>query len=175
MTHDEKERLLIELLPNIRAEAARFARRTHQAIEDAIQDGLLFAWMSLDSFDPARNVKPWTYVANLVRWKLLDKFRRSLSLRRKPAGHYPEALNGDTVIDHRANERQQAREFAEWLTPCREREAAVLTAIYVGGRTCSELARDEGISCSAISSVAQRGLKRIRESSPPTPGQALTF
>lgn len=162
MTHEERERLLIELLPNIRAEASKFARRAHQSIEDSIQDAILFAWVSLKTFDESHGVKPWTYVSNLVRWKLADKFRSSITPRRKPDGHYPESLNIE-VQDRHPNLVDQLRDFREYLGPCREREAAALTAIYVEGKTCTEMAQAEGISTSAMTQVARRGLERLRE------------
>ncbi len=159
MTHDQKERLLIELLPNIRAEAGKFARRARMDREELIQEGAMEAWRCLDRFDEALGYQVWTFIATCINNRfgnLWAKSRRqcrwdgrSTSLQFDVPGREPEP----TIVD----------KFVDLIAYCKPRERDILTRIYRDGVTQQEIGQNTSVTYQCISQVARRGLNRIRE------------
>src|ERR1039457_7426571 len=63
MTDDERERLILEHLPQVRLIARRIQERLPDSIsiDDLVSTGVLGLISAIDNFDPAHNVKLKTY------------------------------------------------------------------------------------------------------------------
>jgi RNA polymerase sigma factor for flagellar operon FliA len=77
MTEDERERLILEHLPQVRLIARRIQERLPDSIslDDLISNGVLGLISAIDNFDPAHNVKLKTYAEYKIRGAILDSLR----------------------------------------------------------------------------------------------------
>jgi RNA polymerase sigma factor (sigma-70 family) len=71
---DERERLILEHLPQVRLIARRIQERLPEniSLEDLISTGVLGLIAAIDNFDPAHNVKLKTYAEYKIRGAILD-------------------------------------------------------------------------------------------------------
>ena len=74
---EERERLILEHLPQVRLIARRIQERLPKNIclEDLISTGVLGLISAIDNFDPAHNVKLKTYAEYKIRGAILDSLR----------------------------------------------------------------------------------------------------
>jgi RNA polymerase sigma factor for flagellar operon FliA len=74
---DERERLIIEHLPQVRLVARKIHERlpVSVALDDLLSAGVLGLIQAIDSFDPAQNVKLRTYAEYRIRGAILDSLR----------------------------------------------------------------------------------------------------
>jgi RNA polymerase sigma factor (sigma-70 family) len=154
MTHDEKERLLIQFLPGIRMEACKVARRFGLDYGDCIQEACLAAWKSLELFDPSLGFGVWTYMERWVAFSLL-----SLCGKRRRQRDREAVLDHD-VSDHRRDWSPQ--EFEDLISPCHYQDRDVLRAMYVQGLTQEEIGRERGVTHQRIAQYHRRALTKIR-------------
>jgi RNA polymerase sigma factor for flagellar operon FliA len=79
MTDDERERLILEHLPQVRLIARRIQERLPDSIslDDLVSNGVLGLISAIDNFDPAHNVKLKTYAEYKIRGAILDRQGRS--------------------------------------------------------------------------------------------------
>jgi RNA polymerase sigma factor FliA len=77
MTEDERERLILEHLPQVRLIARRIQERLPDSIslDDLVSTGVLGLISAIDNFDPAHNVKLKTYAEYKIRGAILDSLR----------------------------------------------------------------------------------------------------
>jgi len=77
MTDDERERLILEHLPQVRLIARRIQERLPDSIslDDLVSNGVLGLISAIDNFDPAHNVKLKTYAEYKIRGAILDGLR----------------------------------------------------------------------------------------------------
>jgi RNA polymerase sigma factor FliA len=77
LTGDERERLILEHLPQVRLIARRIMERLpdNVALEDLISAGVIGLISAIDHFDPAHNVKLKTYAEYKIRGAILDSLR----------------------------------------------------------------------------------------------------
>jgi RNA polymerase sigma factor FliA len=73
----ERERLILEHLPQVRLIARRIQGRLPESItlEDLISTGVIGLISAIDHFDPAQNVKLKTYAEYKIRGAILDSLR----------------------------------------------------------------------------------------------------
>jgi RNA polymerase sigma factor for flagellar operon FliA len=73
----ERERLILEHLPQVRLIARRIQERLPEnvALEDLISNGVIGLIAAIDHFDPAHNVKLKTYAEYKIRGAILDSLR----------------------------------------------------------------------------------------------------
>ncbi len=73
----ERERLILEHLPQVRLIARRIQERLPEnvALEDLISYGVIGLIAAIDHFDPAHNVKLKTYAEYKIRGAILDSLR----------------------------------------------------------------------------------------------------
>ena len=76
-TEDERERLILEHLPQVRLIARRIQERLPEniSLDDLISTGVLGLISAIDNFDPAHNVKLKTYAEYKIRGAILDSLR----------------------------------------------------------------------------------------------------
>src|SRR3954454_23545078 len=77
MNEDERERLILEHLPQVRLIARRIQERLPEsvALDDLVSTGVLGLISAIDNFDPAHNVKLKTYAEYKMRGAILDSLR----------------------------------------------------------------------------------------------------
>lgn len=77
VTAEERERLILEHLPQVRLIARRIHERLPESIslEDLVSTGVLGLIAAIDRFDPALNVKLKTYAEYKIRGAILDSLR----------------------------------------------------------------------------------------------------
>src|ERR1043165_6162591 len=77
MTNEERERLILEHLPQVRLIARRIQERLPESIvlDDLISTGVLGLISAIDHFDPTQNVKLKTYAEYKIRGAILDSLR----------------------------------------------------------------------------------------------------
>ena len=73
----ERERLILEHLPQVRLIARRIHERLPESIslEDLVSTGILGLISAIDRFNPAHNVKLKTYAEYKIRGAILDSLR----------------------------------------------------------------------------------------------------
>jgi RNA polymerase sigma factor FliA len=73
----ERERLILEHLPQVRLIARRIQERLPEnvSLEDLVSTGVLGLISAIDNFDPAHNVKLKTYAEYKIRGAILDSLR----------------------------------------------------------------------------------------------------
>jgi RNA polymerase sigma factor FliA len=77
MTDNERERLILEHLPQVRLIARRIQERLPDSIslDDLVSNGVLGLISAIDNFDAAHNVKLKTYAEYKIRGAILDGLR----------------------------------------------------------------------------------------------------
>ena len=73
----ERERLILEHLPQVRLIARKIQERLPEniALEDLVSTGVIGLISAIDNFDPAHNVKLKTYAEYKIRGAILDSLR----------------------------------------------------------------------------------------------------
>src|SRR2546423_14904897 len=74
---DERERLILEHLPQVRLIARRIQERLPESIslDDLVSTGVIGLISAIDHFDPSHNVKLKAYAADKIRGAILDRLR----------------------------------------------------------------------------------------------------
>lgn len=77
IAESERERLILEHLPQVRLIARRIQERLPESVslEDLVSTGVLGLIAAIDHFDPAQNVKLKTYAEYKIRGAILDSLR----------------------------------------------------------------------------------------------------
>src|SRR5947209_4898363 len=76
-TAQERERLILEHLPQVRLIARRIHERLPESVslDDLVSTGTLGLIAAIDRFDPTHNVKLKTYAEYKIRGAILDSLR----------------------------------------------------------------------------------------------------
>src|SRR5947209_15356485 len=77
MTSEERDRLIMDHLPQVRLIARRIQERLPESIslDDLVSTGIIGLISAIDKFDPAHNVKLKTYAEYKIRGAILDSLR----------------------------------------------------------------------------------------------------
>src|SRR5438874_743899 len=77
ITNGERERLILEHLPQVRLIARRIQERLPESVslDDLISTGVIGLISAIDNFDPRHNVKLKTYAEYKIRGAILDSLR----------------------------------------------------------------------------------------------------
>src|SRR5215472_13571912 len=77
ISNEERERLILEHLPQVRLIARRIQERLPDniSLEDLVSTGVIGLISAIDNFDPAHNVKLKTYAEYKIRGAILDSLR----------------------------------------------------------------------------------------------------
>src|SRR5271157_399735 len=75
--YEERERLILEHLPQVRLIARRIQERLPEnvSLDDLISTGVIGLIAAIDHFDPTQNVKLKTYAEYKIRGAILDSLR----------------------------------------------------------------------------------------------------
>src|SRR5438094_3089550 len=115
---DERERLILEHLPQVRLIARRIQERLPENItlEDLISTGVIGLISAIDNFDASHNVKLKTYAEYKIRGAILDSLRGldwAPRQKRKKAKRIEAAIS---VIEQRLHRAPIEEEIAEQLS-----------------------------------------------------------
>src|SRR5208283_1101123 len=74
---DDRERLILEHLPQVRLIARRIQERLPDniSLDDLVSTGIIGLISAIDNFDPSHNVKLKTYAEYKIRGAILDSLR----------------------------------------------------------------------------------------------------
>jgi len=124
----ERERLILEHLPQVRLIARRIHERLPDSVslDDLISTGIIGLISAIDNFDPAQNVKLRTYAEYKIRGAILDSLRGldwASRDRRKKAKQIENAIAAaEQRLRRTATEEEIAaelglslEEYREWL------------------------------------------------------------
>src|SRR5208283_2323047 len=77
MSEEERQRLILENLPQVRLIARRIQERLPEniSLEDLVSTGVIGLISAIDNFDPRHNVKLKTYAEYKIRGAILDGLR----------------------------------------------------------------------------------------------------
>src|SRR5579872_6269767 len=140
----ERERLILEHLPQVRLIARRIQERLPEniSLEDLISTGVVGLISAIDNFDPSHNVKLKTYAEYKIRGAILDSLR---GLDWAPRQKRRKAKQIEASIAHAEQRLQRApteeeiaaeleiplQEYHQWLVEIRGLNIASLE--YSGG------------------------------------------
>src|SRR5438477_6169012 len=139
MSEEERERLILEHLPQVRLIARRIQERLPESIslDDLVSTGVLGLISAIDHFDPAHNVKLRTYAEYKIRGAILDSLRSldwAPRQKRRKAKQIEAAISAaEQKLHGSPTEEEIARElgisleeFHEWLVEIRGLNVAIL-------------------------------------------------
>jgi RNA polymerase sigma factor for flagellar operon FliA len=132
-THtDERDRLILEHLPQVRLIARRIYEKLPESVslEDLISTGIVGLITAIDNFDAGHNVKLKTYAEYKIRGAILDSLREldwAPRQKRKKAKQIEAAIaQAEQKLHHLPNEAEIAselgislEEYHEWLVEVR--------------------------------------------------------
>jgi len=139
MTNEERERLILEHLPQVRLIARRIQERLPESIslDDLISTGVIGLISAIDNFDPSHNVKLKTYAEYKIRGAILDSLRGldwAPRQKRRKAKQIEAAISAaEQRLKHSPTEEDIAAElgvsmdeYHEWLVEIRGLNVASL-------------------------------------------------
>ena len=171
---EERERLILQHLPQVRLIARRIQERLPEniSLEDLVSTGVLGLISAIDNFDPRFNVKLKTYAEYKIRGAILDSLR---GLDWAPRQKRRKAKQIETAVS-RAEQRLKRSpteeeiafelgvtldEYHEWLVETRGLNIASLE--YVSGESSGDLLRyiADGQDNSPCSLLERAELERL--------------
>jgi RNA polymerase sigma factor FliA len=139
MTNEERERLIMEHLPQVRLIARRIQERLPDSVslDDLVSSGVLGLISAIDHFDPSHNVKLKTYAEYKIRGAILDSLRgldwaprqkRRMAKQIEAAiSRAEQRLKRSPTEDEIARELEiSIQEYHEWLVEIRGLNVASL-------------------------------------------------
>lgn len=124
----ERERLILEHLPQVRLIARRIHERLPEnvSLDDLVSAGIIGLIAAVDQYDPSRNIKLKTYAEHKIRGAILDSLRDldwAPRQRRKKAKQIEFAIaKAEQRLHHTPSEDEIAaeigldlEEYHEWL------------------------------------------------------------
>jgi RNA polymerase sigma factor FliA len=140
----ERERLILENLPQVRLIARRIHDKLPESVslDDLISTGVVGLITAVDNFDPSQNVKLKTYAEYKIRGAILDSLREldwAPRQKRKKAKQIEAAISKAEQRLHRTPTEEEVAgqlsltldEYHEWLVEIRGVNIGSLE--YVGG------------------------------------------
>lgn len=150
--------------PAAKALALRVVRQSHLA-EEIVQEAFLAVWRNPDGYDSERGtVRSW--LMGMVHHRAVDLVRREEAYRRRAEDSIPGAL--EEQADHAEDvvemlglpeERRIVRAALDEL-PDEQRD--VLTLMYFGGLSQTQIAEKTGTPLGTVKSRTLLGMRRMR-------------
>jgi RNA polymerase sigma factor for flagellar operon FliA len=144
ISDEERERLILEHLPQVRLIARRIQQRLPESIvlDDLISTGVIGLISAIDNFDPGENVKLKTYAEYKIRGAILDSLRgldwaprqkrkKSKQIEAAVAAAEQRLQRAPTEAEIAAELGIQTDEYHKWLVEIRGLNIASLE--YVSG------------------------------------------
>src|ERR687895_970598 len=138
--------------------------------EDALQQALVAAWTGLRRGDDVRELRPWLY--RIVRNTALNQLRAAGGDLDQLVDTLAAAADPAEEVERRALVRRTL--IAVAALPDRQRDALLRTAI--AGQGQDEVARDLGLSSTAVRQLVHRARASVRMgAAPPVPWAPAAF
>ena len=153
------ERAFEALVERYRRPLLGYCRRLllpHERAEDALQQGLLQAWLALRDGTEVRDVKPWLY--RIVHHAALNMLRRS----GYNYAELSETLSGAGAPAEDLDRRIAVREALAGLAALPEMQREALLRTAVDGRSYEEAAAALGLSEGAVRGLVHRARVTLR-------------
>jgi RNA polymerase sigma factor for flagellar operon FliA len=144
MSSEERDRLILENLPQVRLIARRIHDKLPESVslDDLISTGVIGLMTAVDNFDQSQNVKLKTYAEYKIRGAILDSLREldwAPRQKRKKAKQIEAAINTAEQRLHRTPTEDEVAgeldlsldEYHEWLVEIRGVNVGSLE--YAGG------------------------------------------
>lgn len=118
LSEDERERLILEHLPQVRLVARKIHERVPDSIcfDDLLSAGVIGLIQAIDNFDPRQGVKLRTYAEFRIRGAILDSLRDidwAPRLKRKQAREFEAAIaRAEQRLGRTPEEAEIARELS---------------------------------------------------------------
>src|SRR5579872_2841945 len=132
ISETERDRLILEHLPQVRLIARRIQERLPEniSLEDLVSTGVLGLISAIDNFDPGHNVKLKTYAEYKIRGAILDSLRGldwAPRQKRRKAKQIEAAISAVEQRMHRMPTEEEIaqqlqlsiEEYHEWLVEIR--------------------------------------------------------
>ncbi|HWF09021.1 MAG TPA: FliA/WhiG family RNA polymerase sigma factor [Bryobacteraceae bacterium] len=145
LSEDERERLILEHLPQVRLVARKIHERLPESVcfDDLLSAGVVGLIQAIDHFDPRQNVKLKTYAEFRIRGAILDSLRESdwaPRLKRRQAREFEAAIaRVEQRLGRTPEEEEIARELNLGIDEYRQK-LTEMEALNIGEL---EFARDE--------------------------------
>lgn len=157
---------LVEHLPKLRAFAISLSRNVALA-DDLVQETILKAWSSIDTFDPGSNMEAWLFtILRNTYYSTLRKTRREVQ---DSDGSYSAKMSEKPAHDGRLAFSDFQAAFDRLSPEHRE----VLILVGASGYSCEEAAEMMGVATGTVKSRASRARKRLAELMHLTEGETL--
>lgn len=116
-TPEERERLILESLPQVNIIAGKIAKRVagHVDYEDLVSSGVVGLISAIDNFDPEQNVKLKTYAEYKIRGAILDSLRALDNVPRDHRRRLREIEQTEVRLQHSLKRTPTHTEIAEAL------------------------------------------------------------
>ncbi|HXB70618.1 MAG TPA: FliA/WhiG family RNA polymerase sigma factor [Candidatus Acidoferrales bacterium] len=150
ISDEERERLILEHLPQVRLIARRIQQRLPESIvlDDLISTGVIGLISAIDNFDPSENVKLKTYAEYKIRGAILDSLRgldwaprqkrkKSKQIEAAVASAEQRLQRAPTEAEIAAELGVETDEYHKWLVEIRGLNIASLE--YVSGDQGTDL------------------------------------
>jgi RNA polymerase sigma factor for flagellar operon FliA len=147
ITGEERERLILEHLPQVRLIAGRILARLPKSVllEDLVSAGAIGLMAAIDNFDPSRSLKLCTYAEYKIRGAILDSLRRldwAPRLARRLAKQIDAAV---AEAEHRLQRSPTEEETAAQLTiPTNKYRAWLVEVSGLDIASLEDIARNPG-------------------------------
>jgi RNA polymerase sigma factor for flagellar operon FliA len=117
ITDEERERLILEHLPQVRLIAWRILERLPDSVvlEDLISAGVIGLIAAVDNFDPGHNVKLRTYAKHKIRGAILDSLRAMDWAPREQRRRAKQIEAAVAAVEQRFKRSSTAEEIAAQL------------------------------------------------------------
>lgn len=132
VSSEERDRLILENLPQVRLIARRIHDKLPESVslEDLVSTGVVGLITAVDNFDPSQNVKLKTYAEYKIRGAILDSLREldwAPRQKRKKAKQIEAAISSAEQRIHRTPTEEEVaqelslslEEYHEWLVEVR--------------------------------------------------------
>jgi RNA polymerase sigma factor for flagellar operon FliA len=156
VSEDERERLILEHIPQVRLIARKIHERVPDSIcfDDLFSAGVVGLIHAIDNFDPRQNVKLRTYAEFRIRGAILDSLRETdwaPRLKRKQSREFEAAI---ARAEQRLRRTPEEAEIAEELNISVDEYRKKLTEMEALNIGELEFARDENDSPTALKYVS---------------------
>lgn len=184
MAGEDLEARVRQFLPLVQRIVARVAPFATPVDRDDLESyGAIGLYRALESFEPARGVPLEAYVAQRVRWAVVDGLRQivprdipvpthgeetseealeSLSQRTLMSLHDGLGLSAEDTPEDSALREELRQELALGVERLPEKERLVMALLYVEDLTMKEAAEVLALSASHVSRLHGRAILRLR-------------
>lgn len=154
-----REALILRYRPIVFWLAKQF-RVPYQTYPDLIQEGMMALICSVDRFDMSKKNRFSTYAYYRIRGQMVNFLQRV-------EGRAPCPVEDELL--ERAHHHHQEEDRIEWLLTLEEglgqlpkREAEVVEALLIQGRSAREVAADGNLDISYIYKIQKKALARLK-------------